>query len=700
MTSTPADWWQRPYRTFQTNLREIDAGLDVNHVLDRIQELGANTWLLNAGGIVSFYPTSLPYQHPSPWLSERPSRDLVGDAVAAAHVRGVRIIARMDFSKVHSDIAEAHPDWCYRTASGSHQIYNGLHSMCPSGEYYQQRSFDILEEVLTRYPVDGFFFNWFSFNERDYSRRYYGICHCGSCHRRFMELHGMELPATEDWSTPAFPRWRAYTRQVLDDIAARIREFIKERNPGTALILRQNSDVAFQEVNNAVDRPQPLWINWAGEAVREARTARPDTPIMVNSVMFLDLPYRFVAEQPGLLELHLNQTIACGGNPSAYMLGTPDVFDDDPIFAAVGDVLRFHQNHEQYFADARSLARVLLISSMASQEHFGDNGADRVTNEARGIYRALVESHIPFDILPADRLVGAAESGSLNQYGAIILPNVAVLDDPQTRLLDGFVQSGGGLVATYETSTTMPDGTRRDAFGLDSLGVARIVRRRDQAAETRSAYLRASGGDSDTQPHSGKLICIDDGFIEVEPRSGATGSLPFVPPGRYGPPEKCYWHHSDETEHPGLIKNRFGDGRTCFLPWPVGSLYYRLNQPDHRDLLAGALDYVTSGGRQVETDAPPQVEVVLNAQANEHRTLVHLINYSGHEGRAFHPPLEIRDLNLTLPPSCCGPGTKVSAHAVRFGSDLKVSNTESGRFSVTLPSLTGHELIVIEEQRS
>jgi len=103
----PEPWWKRPYRTFQTNLREIDAGLDVTKVLDHIERIGANTWLLNTAGIVSFYPSELEFQHPSPWLAERPSGDLVGDAVAAAHARGVRVLSRVDFSKVQSAISTA-----------------------------------------------------------------------------------------------------------------------------------------------------------------------------------------------------------------------------------------------------------------------------------------------------------------------------------------------------------------------------------------------------------------------------------------------------------------------------------------------------------------------------------------------------------------------------------------------------------------
>src|SRR5690606_39764657 len=96
-------WWHHPFRTFQTNLREIDAGLDVEATLEAIQAHGADTWLLSVGGIIANHPSSLASQTVNPALAERPSGDLVGDAVAAAQARGVRVLGRMDFSKVRSE---------------------------------------------------------------------------------------------------------------------------------------------------------------------------------------------------------------------------------------------------------------------------------------------------------------------------------------------------------------------------------------------------------------------------------------------------------------------------------------------------------------------------------------------------------------------------------------------------------------------
>lgn len=680
-------WWLKPYRTFQTNLREIDAGLDVEKVLDHIEAIGADTWLLNTAGIVSFYPSELPFQHPSPWLSERRSGDLVGDAVAAAHARGIRVISRVDFSKVHRDVAEEHPDWCFVSASGEPQVYNGLHSTCPSGPYYQERAFDILSEVLDRYPVDGFFFNWFGFNERDYSGTYHGICQCVHCQTRYEERYGHPLPRDADWNDPAYLRWRGFTREVLDDLARRIRRFLASRRPDVALILRADPDVVFYEANNAIERPQPLWVYGVGEFIRESRTAHPDKPVWVNTVMFLDLPYRFTVEQPGYLGLHLAQTIAHGGNPSAYMIGTPDLFPHH-AFDVITDTFGFHRDHQRYYDGLRSAARVALVSSLRSEELYGgEAGLAKVRDERRGIFRLLVESHVPFDILPDDKLTEAAASGKLASYDTVILPNVAILDAEQVAALDAFVAAGGGLLATFDTSSFDTEGRARAELALTSIGATRVLQRREGPHAMRSAYLRPHG-DGIPGLHS-PVIMLDRAFCYVEPTPDAEIPLTLVPPSRYGPPEKCYW--DIETGHPGLLFRRHGRGRTAYLPWPAGSLYHDLCLPDHRAVLLHALHQVLPHGPQLTTNAPPEVEITLGQQDHANRTLIHLINYSGHHGRAFHQPLEIRDITVRLRDV----PADVTARSVRLGHELPVIQ-EGGGIEFTLPRLGLFDLVVLE----
>ena len=57
----------------------------------------------------------------------------------------------------------------------------------------------------------------------------------------------------------------------------------------------------------------------------------------------------------------------------------------------------------------------------------------------------------------------------ISQFRTLILPNIAALSTAQCKQLEDFVQNGGSLVATYETSLYNEWGVRQQNFGLASL---------------------------------------------------------------------------------------------------------------------------------------------------------------------------------------------------------------------------------------
>ncbi len=688
-----AEWWRRPFRIFQTNIREIDSGLDVERNVRDILDFGCNVWLLNAGGIVSHYPSRLPHQHPSPWLKDRPSGDLLKDTVEVAHRHGVRVLARCDFSKLHRDQFEAHPEWFYLSPRGERQVYNGLYSTCPSGPYYQEKAFEVIDEILDRYAVDGFFFNMFSMPLRDYSGVYHGICQCLSCRRRFAEFSGgLPLPKEETFADPAYRVWRRYVRATLDDLAGRVRQRIKSRRPDVCLLLNANPDVTFHEINNAVDRPLPLWRYHAGEAAKTSRSAYPNRPVAINCVMFWDIPYRFNAEQPGMVQLSLAQVIANGANPYAYVLGHTANQPDRKNFAAVRQMMRFHQANERWYEGLQPAAQILLVAPAQAIEAYGDEGPAKAQAAFRGAYRALVESHLPFDVLPDAHLAEAQADGRLARYAAIVLPNAAALSDEQAALLDACVEQGGGLVATFETATRDAAGDLRPEgqIALRSLGATRILAKRDAPKELRGSYLRVTRREDLPDLPETDLVPIDRAFLYVEPREGAVPSFTFIGPTRYGPPEKCWWDDEVETSHPGLLWYRYGRGQTAYFPWPVDTLFMGHSLMECRSLLAHAVATV-AGGRQVETDLPPQVEVTIAHQPSSGATLLHLVNGSGHQDRSYFEPAPYLDRTIAV--RLDHPVRRVTSAAL--GVELPFEQGD-GRLRFTLPRLELLDLIVLE----
>jgi hypothetical protein len=70
----PERWWLQPQRILQTNLREIDATMNLDRYVQEVRDFGANVVLFNVGGIVANYPTELQYHYRNPCTKG----DLVG----------------------------------------------------------------------------------------------------------------------------------------------------------------------------------------------------------------------------------------------------------------------------------------------------------------------------------------------------------------------------------------------------------------------------------------------------------------------------------------------------------------------------------------------------------------------------------------------------------------------------------------------
>lgn len=296
-SEAPALWYREPFRLFQTNLLEVDADMDVEKTLDFIEDFGCNAWLVNGGGILSFYPTGLEHQTRNPFLDRRPGGDLFGDAVAAAHKRGIRVLARMDFSKINKAVADRHPDWLFVNPRGGLQEAEGQVSVDPAAGYYQEKLLEVVDEMIDRYALDGFFFNRAGFNETDYALKYHGVSQSEASKRGFAEYSGGQTLPTGPES-PNYDLWRAWSAKVVGDLWARVSAHIKARRPDAALL--RSDDLIFFEANNKIGRE--LWHHHVNETVSGFRTQRPQRPVLCHSVSFVDMPYRIASEEPGRLE--------------------------------------------------------------------------------------------------------------------------------------------------------------------------------------------------------------------------------------------------------------------------------------------------------------------------------------------------------------------------------------------------------------
>jgi hypothetical protein len=633
-----ARWWMRePVRFLQTNLSENDSTVDPKVLVAAVADFGANTFLLNMGGIVAQYPTRVPFHYPSAFLP--PDRDLFGEALREARARGLRVIGRFDLSKTQKPVFDAHPEWFFKRANGEPAVYNGLYSACINGNYYRQHALTILSEALDRYDVDGLFFNMFGNPSTDYSGVAMGPCHCDACQSRYRARFRRDVPIAPDAD------YRTFMADSAREVAATIAELIHRTRPNAAFLtyIKDHTDGIMSESNTAVGRALPLWPYSASDNVSRSVGSEPGKIAINLSMSFVDFPWRYAHVPQPEMQLRLYQNMAHGGPPAIAVVGTMHQEDRQGLLAAK-PVFQWHQRHEDLYIGQSNAARVLLLAT--------DDAASY-----RGFFRVLSESHIPFAVSENLRWM----DDPARRYDLVIVPG---------RMPEGlaaYVRDGGRVLVAGATAPALPIGT--------------VVGRR-----TTQGYWRIHDRQALPSLQDTELLFVDGDYAELAPVERPI--LTLIPTAMFGPPEKV-WSDKVETRVPGLVFADHGKGRLAYIPWNVGSLYYRHSSPAHAGLVADVIDRLLPGGRQLKTDAHPLVEMTLMRQPTQGRTLIHLVNGTGHHGTAYFPPVEMRDIRIELPQNVR------LAHAVALDRDLPVTASGSYR-SFTLPSLKAYEVIVVE----
>ena len=633
-------WWMHePVRFLQTNLREVDSVVDPQALVKQVAEFPANTFLVNMGGIVAQYPTRVALHYPSRHLP--PGRDLFGEVVKEAHARSMRVVGRFDLSKTQKPVYDAHPEWFFTRATGEPYVYNGLYSTCINGGYYRQHAVAILTEALERYEVDGLFFNMFGNPSADYSGVQMGPCQCSECKAGFQKRYGRALPTTSGDGD-----YRAFMADSSREVAAMIAELIHRKRPNAAFLtyIQDHTDGIMSESNTAVGRALPMWPYSASDNVNRARNSEPGKMAFNLSMSFVDYPWRFVSVPPQEIQLRLYQNLAHGGPPAIAMVGTMDQEDRQSLIAA-RPIFQWHARHEDLYVGQQSAARVLLLGG-GSQAAY------------RGFFRLLSERHIPFAV--SDNLEALDDAS--RSFDLVIAPSGA------SERIARYVEAGGRLLVAGTAPPPIP-----------VIKVAGKRKTTQGAWRVHDRQLLPSLADTN-------LLFIDGEFSELAPVERP--ALTLIPPAMFGPPE-LVWADKVETTIPGLVVASHGKGRVAYVPWDVGGLYYRQSSPGHAGLMIDLLDHLLPAGRQVKSDAHPLVEITLMRQEGRKRTLVHLVNLSGHSDTAYFAPLEMRDMTIEVAHDF------QRARAVGSNSVLPVVRAgRYGRFAV--PVLKAYEVVVLE----
>jgi hypothetical protein len=266
----------------------------------------------------------------------------------------------------------------------------------------------------------------------------------------------------------------------------------------------------------------------------------------------------------------------------------------------------------------------MVYSQQTAAFYGGVNAAGTVEDPALGYYQALIEARIPFEMVH-DHLLDREHT---DQFRTLILPNIAALSTGQCNQIREFVERGGSIVATYETSLYDEWGVQRKDFGLASLFGASFAGSKEGPMQ--NSYLTLEKDPSTGQYHpvlagfeDANRIIYGIHRVHVTPVGESQSSpLQVVPTYPDLPMEECF--PRVKSQDAGVFLRQAGRGRVVYFPWDIDRTFWEVLNTDHAKLLRNAVLWATNEPVPLAVEGKGVLDVSIWAQKNS--MTVHLVN--------------------------------------------------------------------------
>jgi hypothetical protein len=726
MTQEP--WYRRCVRWGQTNITEIDpTRYDIDWWREQWRRTEVQGVIVNAGGIVAYYPSRYPLTHYAEHLGER---DMFGEVVAAAREEGLAVLARMDSNRVHEPFYVAHPDWMARDAEGEPYRAGEMYVTCVHSPYYDQYLPAVLREIAARYRPDGFTDNSFSGPNRHH------ISYSPYAARAFKEATSLDLPRRPDWDDPVYRRWIEWSYQRRLEIWDLNNEAAQEAGGPDCLwlgmtgghVLGQGASLRDYEAICA--RSEIVMLDFQSRPAHGGLKQNGEVGKLVHGLLGWDkvIPesmaqYEHAARQPfrvaskSVPEARLWMVEGFAGTIQPWWHHIGAYHEDRRQYKTPLPLMRWHAKHESYLLRRQPVATVGVVWSQRSNDvYVREAGETRFHQPWQGITQSLVRARIPYLPVYVDHIARDAE-----MLSTLILPNVGALSDAQCQAVHRYVEQGGSLIVSGETAMYDEEGQRRPEMALSDLLGVRILDAAHGSVEPvpsgwsdwrQHSYLRlhperraAVDGPQTGQepPLAGARHPMLAGFDEtdilpfggrlqlVEAGEGTTVPATFIPAFPTYPPETA-WMRIPDSGLPALVlAERANGARTAYLAADVDRCFGRDHLPDHATLLANLVRWAAGDTIPLAVKGGGYVDCHLYRQQG--RMILHLVNLTGTDTRPMYEFVPVGPLQVRVRLA-----EDVSGGACRLlvaGGQVPLS-VEAGWARFEVGRIVDHEVAVIE----
>jgi hypothetical protein len=271
----------------------------------------------------------------------------------------------------------------------------------------------------------------------------------------------------------------------------------------------------------------------------------------------------------------------------------------------------------------------------------------------------------------------------------LLIPNAAYLRDRECEAIRQYVNSGGSLLATFETSRYNEWGDPRQELGLsDVLGVSLAG---EVIGPQANGYMRIEQRNEVTAGFEGtNLLPAPEYRLPVRQRESAPAVLTVVPSYPAYPPEMVY-PRTSRTEEPAAWFREAGRSRVAYFSGDVDRPFWLSGNQDLSRLIANAIRWLLSGNSHPATvNGEGLVEIY--AWETDPGYALHVLNYTNPNAmrppfRGFHPlgPQQV-EFRTARPIT--------SVRALKSGASLSF-HQQAEHVNFVIPSVEDYEVVVL-----
>lgn len=712
---TNAEWAQHLVTGIGTNiwapewLSESITKWDPNELAESLSNAGIQVAFTFQGFSqdhfgISYFPT-----HMGPTHRNLNGHDHMREYLDAMHKRNIKVFGYYSFPD--ANVWTRDPDWRQVSAEGK-EIRTGNFGgpLCPNSPY-RDYLLDRLNEIITNYELDGFLVDTAGFHVSG--------CYCRYCQRKYRDRYGIDIPRNLTGYTKPWQQFLQFRSNSMQEFYHDVRDTARSVRP--RMLLTHNAfalngvswssgedyqrSTALDDIITSIGTwggsgekgplryPNEIWKT--GLLTRFFRGISRKPVWMQVGAYTYDRDYQPLPDHE--LQLAAASIIGNGGSPIYIINAFPDATPDQLVTDRISTVFKAVSSMREYLDGAKDLSFVALYYSGNSHllaDSISQDGS--YLSSFEGAYKALIEEHIPFDIIGNQEITRER----LAPYRALIVPDAVAMSGTEADIIRDFVQTGGSLIATSRTSLLDSDGTPRPNFALAEVLGADY----ENPLDYESSFIKPLGN----------LICkgIDPREeiplrhvqpVKVLMRPGAQSDAALVLPATEVVPSIRTFDYTMDvapgrtTTYPAIVTNEISKGRVVYFAGDVTGSYGRFGDPSLRKLLRNAIKWVSRDMLPLEADAPVAVEV--RCFITSQRYVISMTNYIAGDlrllsdvgGATAEEIIPVYNIVVRLrtdkPPK--------SAFSASSKQQLQLSH-ERGVVSVRIPKLDAFDLIVMD----